>query len=405
MAKAGPHKREKLAPVTVSRLLKAGQKGKHCDGGGLWLYIGSATTASWVVRYRLDGRDREAGIGKAQDMTLAEARKIAADMRAIKAQGRDPLNERRRQHEMAFGSCADELLNTKARGWRNAKTEAIRRNLLRDYADAITDMPVAAIDIPTVKRVLEPIWLDKATTARRLRQLIEQTLDYAAAHGYRSGENPARLVVPLLPKQSGIIQHHKAVPVADMPAFMRDLRQREGSAAKALALIVLTAVRTNEALGARWSEINLDDAVWTVPPERTKTAHELVVPLSETAVALLANLPGSQSPGDFVFVRDGKALSNMACSMLLRRMLRIETVHGFRSTFRDWCSQQGVDREVAELALGHRIGNAVEQAYARSDLLQRRRKVMQAWADYCNGAAEDTTNVIHLRAEAVAEPA
>lgn len=247
-------------------------------------------------------------------------------------------------------------------------------------------------------KALEPIWQAKPETASRVRGRVEVVLDWATTRGYRQGENPARWRGHLenqLPKKSKVrrVEHHAALPYAEIGAFMAELRGRDGVAARALEFVILTKARTGEVLGARWAEIDLAGRLWTVPAARMKAGREHRVPLSEAAMALLARV---EREGERVF-----PISNMAMSMLLRRMGRGElTVHGFRSTFRDWCAETGVDHDLAELALAHSVGSAVERAYLRSDMFQRRRQLTEAWAHYCEGEEPAESKVVRLAGRA-----
>ena len=363
MAK-GPHKRERLSAITAARLAKAGKPTKVCDGGGLWLFVTSPTAASWVYRYRMNGVDREAGIGKFADVSLSDARSIAADMRRLKALGKEPLEERRRSQAMTFKACAAAFIDSQAPGWRNPKTKVRWQSSLRDYAYPVFgDLSVAAVDIPLVLRAIEPVWIATPETGRRLRLQIERVLDWATAHKYRAGDNPAamKLLKNLLPSQPGTVEHHAALPVADVPGFIAKLHQQDGVAARALELTVLCATRTSETLNATWAEIDLPGKVWTIPANRMKSNREHRVPLSDRAVELLSAMkPGRPDGYVFKSAKPGRPLSNMAMIAVLRRMKRDDvTVHGMRSSFRDWAAENGYSREIAEAALAHAVGNKV----------------------------------------------
>jgi integrase len=294
---------------------------------------------------------------------------------------------------------ADEVRQSLSAGFRNDKHKAQWKSTLETYAASLWSKPVDTIATDDVLAVLKPIWQVKAETASRLRGRIEKVLDAAKAKGYRNGENPARWrghLDHLLPKQSKLARgHHAAMPYEKVASFIGELRQREATAALALEFCILAAARSGEVLGARWSEVDLDKKIWSVPAERMKAGRMHRVPLSDRAVTILKKLSGM---GEFIFVgqKPGKPLSNMALEMVLRRMKVDDTVHGFRSSFRDWAGNESYfPREIVETALAHVIGDKAEQAYRRSDALEKRRKLMEAWASYCEPKAN--SNVLHLQ--------
>lgn len=379
--------------------------GRHADGGGLHLLVKDGGARSWVFRFMLNGRSRDIGLGAAGagGMSLAEARDRATALRLKVKAGIDPLSERQEAEARAaaaaqasvaaivtFKDAADAYMATNGDSWRNAKHRQQWENTLATYVyPAIGCMPVADVDTPHVLRILEPIWKAKAETASRLRGRIETVLDSAKARGYRQGENPARWrghLAQILPARAKLSRgHHKAMPYEDVPAFLTQLRARKAVAALALEFVILTAVRTGEAIGASWSEVDLDKSIWSIPASRMKAGKEHRVPLSPRAVAILESLQPIGSPYLFPSSRGGK-LSGMAMAMLLRRMSVDVTVHGFRSSFRDWVAEcTSVSHEVAEMALAHTIGSAVERAYRRGDLFDKRRQLMADWAAYCSG--------------------
>ncbi|MFP3185915.1 MAG: site-specific integrase, partial [Paraburkholderia sp.] len=294
--------------------------------------------------------------------------------------------------EISFQHCAEKYIDAHRTGWKNIKHAEQWTNTLTTYAYPVFDSrSVAAIDTTLVMKVLEPIWTTKTETASRLRGRIESVLDWATVRGYRSGENPARLkghLDTLLPKRSRVqkVTHHPALPYADLSAFMIKLRAQEGTAARALEVLILTATRTNEVIGATWSEFDLDEGVWTIPAERMKMRKEHRVPLPARAIALV-KAQQEVKRGDYIFPgrRDKSPLSNMAMLQLLERMKREDiTVHGFRSTFRDWAGETThYPREVCEAALAHGIKDKAEAAYARGDLFVKRAALMQDWANFC----------------------
>jgi integrase len=386
----------------TARRVETAKPGKYSDGGNLYLIVSPARTRKWVLRFTWRGRAREMGLGSAGSVTLADAREKAAAARRMIAQGLDPINERKRTGGVpTFGKLADEVRQSLAAGFRNDKHKAQWKSTLETYAAPLWSKPVNTISTDDVLAVLKPIWQAKSETASRLRGRIEKVLDAAKVKGFRQGENPAQWrghLDHLLPKQSKLTRgHHAAMAYEKVAAFIGELRQRKAMAAGALEFCILTAARSGEVLGARWPEIDLDSKVWTVPAERMKGGRVHRVPLSDRAVTILEKLAEAKS-SDFVFPgqKPGRPLSNIAMDSVLRRM-KVEdaTVHGFRSTFRDWAGNVShFPREVAETALAHVIGDKAEQAYRRSDALEKRRKLMEAWAVYCE--AKGRSNVVAL---------
>jgi len=388
----------KLSPAKVSALVRAGTVGTHGDGGNLNLQVTGPGRASWIFRYSTGGRSRVMGLGPTHTVSLAEARDAARKLRQRLLDGGNPLEERRLAKAapvgMTFDAVADLYITAKAPGWRSAIHGRQWRNSLRDHvAPLIGSMPVDQIDTAAVRRVLDPIWTVKPETASRVRARMESILDYAISSGWRGEPNPARWkghLANLLASKDAIapVQHHPAMEWTALPAFLAGLAGRQGMAPKALAFLVLTGARSAEARGAAWSEIDLAGAVWTVPPSRTKTAREHRVVLAEPALALLRSIrPEQPDPGALVFPggKPGKPLSDVALAKLLPPGV---TVHGMRSAFRTWAGEKTKHaREVIEMALAHRLGDSVEQAYARGDLFERRRKLMDDWGAFCSGTA------------------
>jgi integrase len=388
----------KLSAVAVA---KAKKPGRYADGNGLYLQVGPTGTKSWLFRYMINGRAREMGLGPVSLIPLAEARVAALETRRKVHEGIDPLAEREEQQRqarieqaraMTFSQCADAYIQAHRSSWRNDKHAAQWESTLKSYAAPIIgDLPVDAVDLRLVLAILEPIWRDKPETASRLRGRLETVLDWAAVRGLRQGDNPARWrghLDKLLPARAKVkrVEHHAALPYAEIGAFMAKLRTREGIGSLALEFTILTAARTSEVLNATWGEIDRDAAAWTVPGARMKAGREHRVPLSPRALAILTELGGG---GDMEFVfpgnRAGKPLSNMVFLQLLKRMGYADlTAHGFRSTFRDWAAEQtAFPREVAEAALAHVVADKVEAAYRRGDLFEKRRQLMEAWASWC----------------------
>jgi integrase len=341
------------------------------------------------------------GLGSAELVSLADAREKALAARKLLLNGVDPIEEKKAARAsaaleaakgMTFESCAEAYIEAHKAEWRNAKHANQWGSTLKAYVYPIFgDLPVSRIDVGLVMKALEPIWTAKTETANRLRGRIEAVLDWATVRGYRQGDNPARWrghLDSLLPRRAKVqkVEHHAALPYAEVGAFMEALRQQEGLSALALEFLILTATRTSETIGATWSEFDLDAATWTIPAKRIKAGKEHRVPLSPAALAIVKRMCELRS-GEFVFPggKRGRPLSNMALLKLLERMGRDDlTAHGFRSTFRDWAAERtNFPREVAEMALAHAVGDKVEAAYRRGDLFQKRRHLMEAWAKHC----------------------
>ncbi|WP_454721851.1 MULTISPECIES: tyrosine-type recombinase/integrase [Cupriavidus] len=396
-----PRAINKLSQIKITKTTKPGL---YSDGGGLYLQITAAGVKSWLFRYMLAGKARGMGLGPVHTIGLAEARTLALDCRRLLLNDIDPIDSRNAErtakkvaqaNEMTFEQCATKYIEAHRAAWKNAKHADQWTNTLTTYAYPVFDsLPVSAIDTPLVMKVLEPIWTTKTETASRIRGRIESVLDWATVRGYRTGENPARLkghLDTLLPKRSRVqkVKHHPALPYAELGAFTKTLRQETGIAARALEFLILTATRTNEVIGATWNEVNLDEGIWTIPPERMKMRKEHRVPLSSQAIAIIKEQQATQQE-DYIFpgARYGKPLSNMAMLQLLERMERTDiTVHGFRSTFRDWAGETtNYPREVCEAALAHGIKDKAEAAYARGDLFVKRATMMQHWAEFASDA-------------------
>jgi len=394
----------KLSAVQVA---KAKGPGVLHDGGGLYIRVSGTGTKSWVFRFQLDGKRRDMGLGPYPDISLAEARGRATEHRKQRHDGIDPLAakaaERQAQRLSAargrtFREVAEEFIERNEVGWRNAKHRQQWRNTLATYVyPVLGELSVAAIDTGLVIQVLDPIWTEKPETAGRVRGRIEAVLDAATVRGFRRGPNPAQWkgnLAHILPARARVRKaaHHAALRFDEMPAFLTNLQARSGMAARALEFAIYTAARTGEVLGATWSEVDLDAKVWTIPAERMKAGREHRVPLAGPALMLLEKLRslalmrnGAPDPAAPIFPGPRRALpmSNMTMLMLLRRMKRDDlTAHGFRSTFSDWAAERtAYPREVVEMALAHAVENKVEAAYRRGDLFEKRRKLMEAWAD------------------------
>ena len=392
--------------------------GMYADGKGLYLRIGPTGSKSWVYRYQADGQRHDLGLGPYPDISLAAARERATAQRRLRLEGQDPLLTRRTTRHrtrleeakaITFKEAAEQYIRSHQAGWRNAAHAAQWPASLSNYAyPIIGDLPVAAIDTALALRVLEPIWTEKPETASRVRGRIEAVLDWATAREYRQGENPARWrghLENLLPKAAKVkrVEHHAALPYSEIGAFMAELRQHGGSTTLALEFLILTAARTGEVVGSRWEEIDFADRLWTIPASRIKAGREHRVPLSDAAMAVLDRMQQVRR-GAYVFPgRDSNAPVNSAGLFhSLRRLSWSDlTVHGFRSTFSTWAAERtAYPYEVREMALAHTVGNAVERAYQRSDLYDRRRRLMDDWARYCSAPAT-AGEVVTLRSATV----
>ena len=388
---------QKLVAVQVNSL----PPGRHADGGGLYLDKDEHGRSRWLFMWKRAGKRREMGLGPAGKggVALAKARAKAQQARDDLDDGLDPIEARDSREASpvkvpTFGEAADAYLKSLSGQWRNEKHRAQWAMTLKDYAAKLRPLPVDKVDTAAVLECLTPLWQSRPETASRLRGRIERVLDAARAKGHRNGENPARWrghLDHLLPARQKLTRgHHAAMAYDDVPTFMAALRGREAVAALALEFVILTAARTGEAIGAKWEEIDFDAKVWTVPAARMKAGREHRAPLTAKAVALLrkaeALIPPDTKNAGVLHVFPGPrrgGLSNMAMAALLKRMKVTATVHGFRSAFRDWAGEASTfPREVAEAALAHTVGDATERAYRRGDALEKRRKLMDAWAGY-----------------------
>jgi integrase len=398
--------------LTVRRVETAGP-GRYGDGGGLWLEVSASGARHWTLRYQINGRARWMGLGSAEVVTLADARERARVARLSLLDGIDPLDARQarraeqRRAEAAvitFREAAAKVIEMRESDWGGEHARQWRASIA-EVDRVLGDLSVAAIDTPLVLKAIEPIWRRVQTTGDRTRQRIEVVLDWSEALGARSGDNPARWDNHFehLLKDSHKVAHFAAVPYNDVGAFMGELRARPGVAARALEFLVLCASRSGEVLGARWEEIDLDAKTWTVPPVRLKTGKKQpdkphVVPLSPAALEILA---GQSRDAEFVFAapRTGKQMERHALKDAMKGMGRAETVHGFRSSFSDWAADNtAFPQEVREQALAHAIPNKVEAAYRRGGLLEKRRRLMEAWAEYCSRPAAAGATVTGIRA-------
>ncbi len=410
--------------LTAAQVEKGTKPGRYGDGAGLYLLVRSKEAKFWLFRYTRGGKMREMGLGPAigrAAVSLADARGRAGKLRDKVKEGKDPLDEREAEaarrkagaakaaaEAITFRMCAEKYHAAHQPGWRNARHTAQWMSSLTVYAyPVIGDLPVGAVQTGHVTQILEPMWATKTETASRLRGRIENVLDYARTHGWRDGENPARWkghLENVLPKKSKVAkaEHYEALPWQEIGSFTQRLRATNSITARCLEFAILTATRSGEARGARWSEIDLAQRVWTIPAERMKAGKAHRVPLSEAALAVLAEMAGLRNaPDAFVFPggRPGKALADHTLWTAARALGGKATVHGMRSAFRDWAGETtAYPREVIEMCLAHRLGDKAEQAYARGDLFQKRRRLMQDWAEFCSRPMPAEGNVVELRA-------
>ncbi len=386
--------------------------GYHRCDRGLYLQVSRTGTKSWIFRYKspVTSKQREMGIGSLEVVSLAEARKIAVETRLQLLKGIDPINERKRIKQdnllkqaktMTFEEAAEQCIVSKKPEWKNVKHTKQWSNTLKTYAYPVFGkLPISELSTDLVLKALDPIWLSKTETASRIRQRIETVWDWARARNYVEGENPARLrghLDKLLANPAKVkkVKHHPAVPYKDIYLVIKNLRELIGSTSLALEFMILTATRTGEVRGAKWQEINLNDAVWTIPEDRMKTQREQRVPLSIRAIDILKSLKSNHNPEDFIFMggKIGRGLSDGAMLVLLKKMkIGPYTPHGFRSTFRDWAAEEAhqFSNETVELALSHTIRNKTEAAYRRGDQLERRRELMNEWNKYIEKSLSKT---------------
>ncbi len=399
--------------LTTKKVAKAAASGRYGDGNGLYLQVGPSGTKSWLFRYERDDKERWMGLGALHTVTLVEARERARRARLLLLDGLDPLEARAAEKAtralakakaLTFEDAARQYYAAHEASWSSRKHRQQFRSTMTTYAyPKIGALSVAAIDTGQVLRCLEPIWSDKSATASRVRGRIENVLDWATVRGYRTGDNPARWkghLSEVLPAPGKVAkpEHHAALPYSEVPEFMVKLSTREGIAARALEFTILTAARTGETIGARWDEIDLKTKTWTIPASRMKAGKEHKSPLSDRAVEILEALPRE---AEFVFAgsQASDAISRIAMYRVLRKLRSDIDVHGFRSSFSDWAHEStGHSNHAIELSLAHAVGNAVERAYRRGDLFEKRRKLMDAWAKFATSTPMGTAdNVTPLR--------
>jgi integrase len=388
-----------LNRLSAFKVEKAKEPGLYADGGGLYLRVAEGGSKQWIYRYVTAGRPRDMGIGPVHVFTLAEAREKAREASKLRIEGVDPIAHKHAQRAaaavaaasaMTFRQCAENYIRDNEASWSNAKHRLEWQRSLAKYAfPVLGNLPVAAIDTPLVLKVIKPLWQRVPETASRVRGRIENVLGWATVHHYRAGDNPARwngVLEHALPAvQKG--NHHAAMPYAEAPAFLAKLREQTSVPARCLELIILTGVRLDEAREATWAEVDFDNRLWTIPAARMKKGtKDHRVPLSAAALAVLKDMHAIRQ-SDYVFpgAYHGKAIGkNMPLRVLNQLTGNGATVHGFRSSFRDWAAERtNFPREVAEAALAHAVPSQVEAAYKRTDFFDRRRRLMEAWADYC----------------------
>ena len=389
-----------MARLTATAVKAASAAGRYGDGDGLFLLVGRGGGKSWLVRVQKEGKRRDIGLGSASKVPLKLARERAIVVRSQVEAGIDPVAERRKAAGVPTFREAAALVHAEhKRGWKNGKHRAQWLSTLEAYAfPQFGDVAVSHVEAPAVRDALAAIWLTKPETARRLRQRIATVIDWAVAKGYRDGPLAMAVIDKALPKQRERVKHHAALPYADLPAFMADLRTKETMGRLALEAAILTAARSGEVRLATWGELDLEAATWSLPAERMKSGREHVIPLSAPAVALLERMKEHKRGGsDFVFPGNvkGKPLSDMTLTKALRDMGLAVTAHGFRSTFRDWAAEAtNFPSDLAEAALAHVVADKTVAAYQRGTMLEKRRAMMAAWADYCAGASGG--NVVRL---------
>lgn len=406
--------------LTALAVSKKKRPGTYADGGGLWLQVTESESKSWSFRFMLNGRAREMGLGPLHTISLTEAREQARACRALRLEGVDPIEHRKLRRventlQMAcaktFDECTAGYIEAQRPGWSNPKHADQWTNTLKTYASPVFgQLPVQAVDTELIVQALNKIWTSKTETATRVRQRIESVLDWATVSGFRKGDNPARWAGHLEhkltnPAKLKNVENLPALPFAKIASFLTDLKKQEGTAARAMEYMILTAARTGEVRGAVWSEIDFEERAWTIPAERMKMKREHRVPLGDRAVEILEDMQKLKADDQrYVFPggKVGKGMSDGALLALLKRMKRTEiTPHGFRSTFRDWASEcTTYSHEVKEMALAHLIKNKAEAAYRRGDLFEKRRQMMDEWQRYCETKAPGKVSSIKARVAA-----
>ena len=400
MTATGKQKQNRLSAVRVRSLTKAG---RYLDGNGLYLNVQPSGAKRWFLRVVVMGRRRDFGLGGLSVVSLAEAREEATKLRKIVQQNGDPLAEREKEKSivLTFKEAAREVHKIHSATWKNDKHKKQWITTLENYVfPTFGSLHVDNIGTPEILSVLNPIWLTKPETARRVRQRIHTVLEWAKAAGFRSGDNPVDGILKILPKQPVSQAHHTALPYKEVPIFIKSLRSinAEGIAPLAFEFLILTATRTSEVLNATWDEINLENKTWTIPDSRMKNKREHRIPLQPRLIEILEEARKLSEGSLYIFPNPhtGKPLSTMVFLMLLRRMKQDITAHGFRSSFRDWASERtNIPRDVCEAALAHSLRDKTEAAYKRTDLFEKRRELMNLWTKF---ATEERGEVITIHA-------
>jgi integrase len=389
-----------LTERTVKSLREPGYYG---DGSNLYLQISAYGTRSWVFRYKLNGKAHEMGLGSVNTFTLKQARERARAARQLLADGVDPIQAKRQKRatklaadakRITFSEAASLYISAHEKAWSRRHRDQWQASLERHAFPVLGKLTVDAIELPHIRRVLEPMWNEKTETANRVRNRIGRVLAWATVGGFRQGDNPARWsghLAEMLPSRAKLqaVQHMAAMPFVELPAFMEDLRKREDITSRALEFTILTAARTGEIIGCTWDEIDLKEKLWTIPGSRMKSGRAHRVPLSDRAAEILENL---HNDGGLVF-----PINNMRMVRLLHTMREGLSVHGFRSTFSDWCRERtNYPRDIVEMALAHAIKDKTEAAYRRGDALEKRRRLMEEWARYCGSPAQTGGEVVSL---------
>ncbi len=401
--------------ITALEVGKLSKPGKHPIGDNLYLQISNQGTKSWLFRFRMNDKTTWMGLGSVKIVSLADARAKALQHLQTISEGINPLVAKQTAQQnqilqeskrMTFDECANLYIESHSKSWKNEKHQAQWRSTLETYASpAIGKLPIESITTGLVLRVLEPIWYSKSETASRVRGRVERILSWATVRGLRSGENPARWrghLDEMLPKRTEVqkVTHFKALPYPHIYEFMKSLQAKQGVSIRALEFAILTCTRTNETLGAKWSEINLEEKYWMIPVERMKAKRAHKVPLCDRACEIIREM-NEFSQSDFVFPGDrvGKPLSNMALLEIVRGMNFDITVHGFRSTFQDWAAEKTTySQEVIDMALAHIVKGKTERAYRRGDLFEKRQRLMSDWSRYCSEPIRTSTSVVDITA-------
>lgn len=407
---------DKMGKLSSIYIQKTNESGRHGDGDGLYLQISDKGHKSWIFRFMINKRSREMGLGSLDLVTLAEARIKTAECRKLLLIGTDPIEAGRAARQaqafseakmMTFDECAAAYIESHKPGWKNAKHADQWTNTLATYAKpTIGHLSIQDISTGLIMKVLEPIWYKKTETASRVRNRIELVISWATVRGYRTGENPARWrghLDNLLPKRSSVqqVKHFSALPMNEVGAFIEKLHSFDGIVSLALEFQILTASRTNEVMGACWSEINIDEAQWKIPASRMKAKREHRVPLSARVLEILNSLTKSDKSGLIFPGRSNRQLSSNAFLALIKKRLNVKvTAHGFRSTFSDWASERTLhSREVVEMSLAHSIKDATEAAYRRGDLLLKRKSLLNDWARFCANSSQTAGKVIAINSQ------